>query len=201
MKKPYVVEVEETYRRTVVVYAEDADDAYERAEELCNNDDIEITVHHFNSRNCVCTGEANEADLRGYPKFDETGPITEPPEDSEEGLLRKARDIIRSFIRSEYGEDEDDEESFSDESLIPVAWTDYEDEGIKMQVFVDLPARKIRTYLNGFLVSSRGHDDLEQFVDKLDFSLDWEDLVIITDEEREMLECCVSIGKKPDLKE
>lgn len=197
MKKPFVVEVEETYRRTVVVYAEDSDDAYERAEELCNSDDINITAQHFSSRNCVCTGEANEADLRGYPKFDKTGEITEPPEDSEAGLINKAKDIIRSFIRSEY----DDEADFSNEGLIPVAWTDYEDEGIKMQVFVDLPARKIRTYLNGYLVSSRGHDDLEKFVDELEFSLDWEDLVIITEEEREMLECCVSIGKKPDLKE
>lgn len=200
MKKPYVVEVEETYRRTVVIYAEDPDDAYERAEELCNNDDIEITVHHFSSRNCVCTGEANDADLRGYPKFDKTGEITEPPEDAEAALLQKARDIIRSFIRSEYG-DECDEADFSNESLIPVAWTDYEDEGIKMQVFIDLPARKFKTYLNGYLVSSRGDDDLEEFIDDLDFALDWEDLVIITEEEREVFDACVSSGKRPDLKE
>lgn len=200
MKKPYVVEVEETYRRTVVIYAEDSDDAYERAEELCNNEDIEITAHHFSSRNCVCTGEANDADLRGYSKFDESGEITEPPEDSEAGLLQKAKDLIRSFNRSEY----DEEADFSDETAIPIAYTDYEDEnsdlaGIQVRVFVDLPACKIKTYMNGHLVSSRGSDELEEFVSDLEFCLDFDDLVTITEEEKETYDAAIAAGKQPEL--
>lgn len=200
MKKPFVVEIEETYRRTVVIYAEDSDDAYETAEELCNSNEIDINANHFSSRNCVCVGEAKEADLRGYEKFDKSGSAGTAPSDSLEGLIIQARELIRDFVADEYGEVAD----FSDETAIPIAFTDFEDEnselaGIQVCVFVDLPARKIKTYMNGYLVSRRGSDDLEAFVSDLEFCLDFDDLVTITEEEKEAYDAAIVAGNKPDI--
>ncbi len=139
MKNPFVVEIEERYHRMVVIYAENPDEAFETAEELCNKDNIKFSAQHFAGRDCSVIGEANDADLRGYEHFNNTGASDEAPEESEEGLLRKAREVISAFIRKKY----DDTADFSNESAIPVAATEYEDRDLQIQVFVDLPARKI----------------------------------------------------------
>lgn len=196
MKKPFVVEIEERYHRTVVIYAEDSDEAFETAENLCNKDDIEFRVDHFAGRSCEVVGQANEADIRGYENFDESGIIQEAPKNCEEWFLRQAKKAITDFVRDEY----DEEADLSNEAAIPVAATDYEDRGLKMQVFVDLPARKIHTYLNGYLVSSRGRNDLRLFASDLRALLDFEDLTLITDEEMRNYEDAIAAGMQPDLK-
>ena len=40
----------EQLSRAIVVYAEDGADAYEQAEELCNNDTVRLTDDDFDSR-------------------------------------------------------------------------------------------------------------------------------------------------------
>lgn len=52
MKQPFCVRIEEKYVKEVTVYAEDAAEAEERVEGLCNCGDIEITYNDFYDRDC-----------------------------------------------------------------------------------------------------------------------------------------------------
>lgn len=67
--KPYVVTVTETFQRTVVIYAQDNYHAEELAEELCNNDDINLDGNDFITRRTSADGIATEHDLSAHKIF------------------------------------------------------------------------------------------------------------------------------------
>lgn len=53
-KKPFLVQITETYKRTVVIFAEDQEQAEETANDLCSDDVIEIDCESFTGRQCEC---------------------------------------------------------------------------------------------------------------------------------------------------
>lgn len=71
-KKPFIVEVTETYQRRVIVYAEDQYDAYDITANLCNNDEIEVTYEHFISRDLDIEELSDKSELDWYPCFNKT---------------------------------------------------------------------------------------------------------------------------------
>lgn len=64
--KQFVVGIEETLHRYVIVNAEDEANAEEIAENLCNDGKIDLGSIDFQGRNCICTGEADIQDLNVY---------------------------------------------------------------------------------------------------------------------------------------
>lgn len=64
--KPFKVNVQEVFERTVVVWAEDGIDAVEIAEELCNDSAIDLNAEDFKARECTHCGIVEEQDLGCY---------------------------------------------------------------------------------------------------------------------------------------
>lgn len=69
-KKPYIVKIAETYERTVVIWEDDEECAENLANDLCAEDDIELTQpDFFESRSLEVLREANERELGYYAQF------------------------------------------------------------------------------------------------------------------------------------
>ena len=84
MKKPYVITVTETLTREVIVYAEDKDEAIEVAEEMCNDDIINLTAADFDERDVECQGIAVLSDFGQKPVYGHKRFFTASGEISEE---------------------------------------------------------------------------------------------------------------------
>ena len=84
MKKPYVITVTETLTREVIVYAEDKDEAIEVAEEMCNDDIINLTAADFDERDVECQGIAVLSDFGQKPVYGHKRFFTTSGEISEE---------------------------------------------------------------------------------------------------------------------
>ena len=70
-KKCYKVHITETYGRDVIIAAEDKDEAFEIAEELCNADIIDVmNVGDFGSRNVEVLGTPDEIDLKELSRYE-----------------------------------------------------------------------------------------------------------------------------------
>lgn len=67
--KPYVVEIEEVFRRKVIVWAENTGDAAARAEELCDSGDIDMDRNCFGGRIAVTSGVADDEDLKILDRY------------------------------------------------------------------------------------------------------------------------------------
>lgn len=69
--KTFYFSVTETLNRIVEVHANDADEAYEKVEEACNNDEIELDWQDFVDREITDETEEtiNNYELGGMPKF------------------------------------------------------------------------------------------------------------------------------------
>lgn len=199
MVKPYVMELDVHCKKRIVVYAEDMADAKAKAEVLViNADAVAISVNDADSLRLECQGEAQPEDFRKYQLYSEYGELYMPLDNTDERLLEKAKQLIVDFAKREYGDALDplDLENIEE---IPVAYTDYEEEELSVEVFVDLKNFKVNTYLGGYLVSSRGScDNIEDFIQELDFMLDFDDLTFITPEEDEAYRSAVSSGREPD---
>ena len=70
-KKCYKVHITEIYGRDVIIAAEDKDEAFEIAEELCNADIIDVmNVGDFGSRNVEVLGTPDEIDLKELGRYE-----------------------------------------------------------------------------------------------------------------------------------
>ena len=119
MKKPYVITVTETLTREVIVYAEDKDEAIEVAEEMCNDDIINLTAADFDERDVECQGLAVMTDFGSKPVyghkrfFTSSGEISEEEADAinetnkillESGDFEKMKDV--KFVYWQEGKDD-----------------------------------------------------------------------------------------------
>mgnify|MGYP002517197612 CR=1 FL=1 len=66
---PYCVTIQETFSRTVIVWAHERLEAEEIAQELCNSGDIELGGGDFIDRQCTCDGIATKSDLKGFKEY------------------------------------------------------------------------------------------------------------------------------------
>ena len=101
---------------------------------------------------------------------------TEPDAD-----LTRAKKLIRDFCLEEY----DSEPDFSDLSKIGIAYTNATDEDIPIQVNVDLVGYRVERYLGDILVDERQYESLEDLTESELETLDFSELVSVTDEELE----------------
>ena len=95
--------------------------------------------------------------------------------------LTRAKNLIREFCQEEY----DSEPDFSDLSKIDIAYTNATDEEIPIQVNVDLVGYRVERYLGEVLIDERQYESLEGLTETELETLDFSELVSVTDEELE----------------
>ena len=95
--------------------------------------------------------------------------------------LTHAKNLIREFCQEEY----DSEPDFSDLTKIGIAYTNATDEEIPIQVNVDLVGYRVERYLGEVLIDERQYESLEDLTETELESLDFSELVSVTDEELE----------------
>ena len=95
--------------------------------------------------------------------------------------LTHAKNLIREFCQEEY----DSEPDFSDLTKIGIAYTNATDEDIPIQVNVDLVGYRVERYLGEVLIDERQYESLEDLTETELESLDFSELVSVTDEELE----------------
>ena len=98
-----------------------------------------------------------------------------------DATLTRAKNLIREFCQEEY----DSEPDFSDLSKIGIAYTHATDEDIPIQVNVDLVGYRVERYLGEVLIDERQYESLEDLTETELESLDFSELVSVTDEELE----------------
>ena len=106
-----------------------------------------------------------------------TPPVSAKPD----ATLTHAKNLIRDFCLEEC----DSEPDFSDLSKIGVAYTNATDEDIPIQVNVDLVGYRVERYLGEVLIDERQYESLEDLTETELESLDFSELVSVTDEELE----------------
>ena len=104
-------------------------------------------------------------------------PVSTKPDDT----LTRAKNLIREFCQEEY----DSEPDFSDLSKIDIAYTYATDEEIPIQVNVDLIGYRVERYLGDVLIDQRQYESLEELTETELETLDFSELVSVTDEELE----------------
>lgn len=65
----YLVSITETLVRKVVIEAEDACEAEQKAQDLCNDEKVVLDWADFEERTCEALGEANKFDLETLEQF------------------------------------------------------------------------------------------------------------------------------------
>ena len=98
-----------------------------------------------------------------------------------DGALDRAKNLIRDFCLEEY----DSEPDFSNLSKIGIAYTNATDEEIPIQVNVDLVGYRVERYLGEVLIDERQYESLEDLTETELETLDFSELVSVTDEELE----------------
>ena len=68
-KTAFEVHISEVFGRTVVIYAEDRDEAYDKAEELCNAGIIDLNGNDFGSRTVEVIGKPAPEDIDDYEQY------------------------------------------------------------------------------------------------------------------------------------
>ena len=106
-----------------------------------------------------------------------TPPVSAEPD----ATLTHAKKLIWEFCQEEY----DSEPDFSDLSKIGVAYTNATDENIPIQVNVDLVGYRVERYLGEVLIDERQYESLENLTETELETLDFSELVSVTDEELE----------------
>ena len=67
--KPYIVEIEEVFRRKVIIWETDTGSAAARAEELCDSGEINMERNCYDGRIAVTSGVADENELCKYEQY------------------------------------------------------------------------------------------------------------------------------------
>ena len=100
---------------------------------------------------------------------------------AEQALLERAKGLISDFCRSEYGSEAD----FSDPAKIGVAYTTVTDDEIPIQVNIDLVNYRLERYLNDEHLETRQYGSLQDLITNELESLDFSDLIHVSDEDVE----------------
>ena len=100
-------------------------------------------------------------------------PVSTKPD----ATLTRAKNLLREFCQEEY----DSEPDFSDLSKIDIAYTHATDEGIPIQVNVDLIGYRVERYLGEVLIDERQYESLEELTETELEALDFSELVSVTE--------------------
>ena len=97
---------------------------------------------------------------------------------AEQALMERAKGLISDFCRSEYGSEAD----FSDPAKIGVAYTTVTDDEIPIQVNIDLVNFRLERYLDDEHLETRQYASLQALISNELESLDFSDLIHVSDE-------------------
>ena len=97
---------------------------------------------------------------------------------AEQALMERAKGLISDFCRSEYGSEAD----FSDPAKIGVAYTTVTDDEIPIQVNIDLVNYRLERYLDDEHLETRQYGSLQKLISNELESLDFSDLIHVSDE-------------------
>ena len=100
---------------------------------------------------------------------------------AEQALMERAKGLISDFCRSEYGSEAD----FSDPAKIGVAYTTVTDDEIPIQVNIDLANYRLERYLDDEHLETRQYGSLQEIITNELESLDFSDLIHVSDEDVE----------------
>ena len=100
---------------------------------------------------------------------------------AEQALMERAKGLISDFCRSEYGSETD----FSDPAKIGVAYTTVTDDEIPIQVNIDLVNYRLERYLDDEHLETRQYGSLQEIITNELESLDFSDLIHVSDEDVE----------------
>lgn len=67
--RPYYVTISETLSRSVIVWADSSESANEKANDLCNAGEIDLTASDFADREIQCDGVASENDMNTVKQY------------------------------------------------------------------------------------------------------------------------------------
>lgn len=67
--RPYYVTISETLSRSVIIWADSSEAANEKATDLCNAGEIDLTASDFADREIQCDGVAREIDLNTVKNY------------------------------------------------------------------------------------------------------------------------------------
>lgn len=183
-KIPHIVDVTASYRRSVIVLAEDTATSEQLAETLCSNGIIAFTNDDSAGCEAVCGGVASPMDFRYYSGvFSNDGKL---PISAHGYLVTSAIRLINEYLRDTFGAETSkvDVEHLDD---IPLASTDYEEvdervpvsSGYNVSVKADLLHCQIRTYINDILVDIRKFRNLEVFCNEELAHLNFAELICL----------------------
>ena len=96
-------------------------------------------------------------------------------------LMERAKGLISEFCQSEYSSEAD----FSDLTKIGVAYTTVTDDEIPIQVNIDLVNFRLERYLNDEHLETRQYSSLQDLITNELESLDFSDLIYVSDEDIE----------------
>ena len=96
---------------------------------------------------------------------------------AEQALMERAKGLISDFCQSEYGSEAD----FSDPTKIGVAYTTDTDDEIPIQVNIDLVNFRLERYLDDEHLETRQYGSLQELISNELESLDFSDLIHISD--------------------
>ena len=161
----------------------EADDFY-TDRERDNLDDVDpIAIREALAQRGIVNGElVDPAALDSDPFMQQvTADAERIAQEEQEPALERAKRLINDFCRSEYGDDAD----FSDLTKIGVAYTTVTDDEIPIQVNIDLVNYRLERYLDNEPLDTRQYGSMQELIANELESLDFSDLVYVSDEEAE----------------
>ncbi len=119
-----------------------------------------------------------------YMEIEEKDAQTAEKVSEDEALLDQAKELIETFCQDEY----DSSADFTDLMNVPIAYTTVTDDEIPIQVYVDLVDYRIDRYLDETLIESRPYDSLEDLIQNELETLEFDDLISISDDDIELVQ-------------
>ena len=161
----------------------EADDFY-TDRERDNLDDVDpVAIREALAERGIVNGElVDPAALDRDPFIQQvTADAERIAQEEQEPALEQAKSLINDFCQSEYGDDAD----FSDLTKIGVAYTTVTDDEIPVQVNIDLVNYRLERYLDDEHLETRQYGSMQELIANELESLDFSDLVYVSDEEVE----------------
>ena len=161
----------------------EADDFYTDRERDDLDDVDPVAIREALAQRGIVNGElVDPAALERDPFIQQvTADAERIGQEEQEQALERAKSLINDFCQSEYGDDAD----FSDLTKIGVAYTTVTDDEIPVQVNIDLVNYRLERYLDDAHLETRQYASLQELIANELESLDFSDLVYVSDEEVE----------------
>ena len=154
------------------------DNAKSDAERNFYQNNFDIKVRNY----AGALNVSSEEIVNQFNSENEIVPINEPEQTESESYY--AKELINSYCRDEF----DSEADFSDLKKVGVAYTTTEDSKHTVEAVVNLVDYRLETYVDDKLFKEKTYSSLKDMIDNCLYSLSFDDLVYLSDDELAQLE-------------